>query len=113
MCRRRLGGDEYLDPTVHEIVEREATRSGPLGTVPPTAAPLTAAATSPKTRPGPRVENDPLFGNNGRAFEQVEHLVSDDDLDTSLCGVDQTDVPWDQGWPLCEACRAISSGRMT
>jgi hypothetical protein len=62
-------------------------------------------------KPSRRVENDPYFGNRGFDFEQVEHLVGEADPDTALCGVDQTDVPWNQGWPLCEACRAISEGR--
>jgi hypothetical protein len=48
---------------------------------------------------------------DGTDFEQIEHLVSDEDPDTALCGVDQTDVPWNQGFPLCEACRAIADGR--
>ena len=61
----------------------------------------------------PRFRDDPLFGNRGRDFEQVEHLVPGDDPDTALCGLDQTDVPWDQGWPLCEACRAIADGRLS
>jgi hypothetical protein len=64
------------------------------------------------SRPHPRVEGDPIFGNGGRDFEQVEHLVWDDEPDTALCGVDQTDVPWNQGWPLCEACRAVAEGRV-
>ncbi len=73
------------------------------------------AGTHPKAPAGPsrRVERDPLFGNNGFDFEQVEHLVGDDDPDTALCGIDQTDVPWDQGWPICEASRAISNGRLS
>jgi hypothetical protein len=64
-------------------------------------------------KPKPRIENDPLYGNGGADFEQVEHLVGDEDPDTSLCGIDQTDVPWNQGWPVCEACRAIANGRMS
>ncbi len=64
-------------------------------------------------KPKPRIENDPLYGNGGSDFEQVEHLVSDEDPDTSLCGIDQTGVPWNQGWPVCEACRAIARGRMS
>ena len=66
-----------------------------------------------RTRPRPRVEGDPLFGNGGREFEEVEHLVDDADPDTSLCGIDQTDVPWNQGWPLCEACKAVAEGRLS
>jgi hypothetical protein len=64
-------------------------------------------------KPAPKVKVDPLFGNRGLEFDQVEHLVPDEDPDTALCGLDQTDVPWDQGWPLCEACRAIADGRMS
>jgi hypothetical protein len=45
--------------------------------------------------------------------EDVEHLVSDEDPDTALCGVDQTDVPWEQGLPICQACVAVSQGRMS
>jgi hypothetical protein len=66
-----------------------------------------------RTRPRPRVKGDPLFGNGGREFDEVEHLVDDADPDTSLCGIDQTDVPWNQGWPLCEACRAVAEGRFS
>jgi hypothetical protein len=65
------------------------------------------------TRPARRVEGDPLYGKDGRDFEQVEHLVTDEEPDTALCGIDQTDVPWNQGWPLCEACRAIADGRLS
>jgi hypothetical protein len=65
------------------------------------------------TRPRPRVDGDPLWGNGGRDFEQIEHLVSDEDPDTALCGVDQTDVPWNQGWPLCEVCQAVADGRLS
>ena len=65
------------------------------------------------SRTAPRVDGDPFYGNDGRDFEQVEHLVGDEDPDTALCGVDQTDVPWNQGWPLCEACRAVADGRMS
>jgi len=64
-------------------------------------------------RPLPRVEGDPLYGNGGHAYEEVEHLVTDDDPDIALCGIDQTDVPWNQGWPLCEACRAVADGRLS
>jgi hypothetical protein len=46
-------------------------------------------------------------------FEECEHIVRDDDVDTALCGVDQTDVPWNQGLPVCEACAAIAQGRMS
>jgi hypothetical protein len=45
-------------------------------------------------------------------FEECEHLVGDDDPDTALCGIDQTDVPWNQGFPVCQACLAVARGRM-
>jgi hypothetical protein len=74
---------------------------------------VTERAPSTPSRIAPRVEGDPLYGNAGRDFEQVEHLVSDEDPDTALCGIDQTDVPWNQGWPICESCRAVADGRMS
>ena len=55
----------------------------------------------------------PVRGIGGVDFEQVEHLVRDDDPDTALCGVDQTGVPWNQGLPLCQACCAVAEGRMS
>jgi hypothetical protein len=64
-------------------------------------------------KPVPRIADDPFYGNDGREFEQVEHLVTDEDPNTALCGIDQTDVPWNQGWPLCEACRAVADGRLS
>jgi hypothetical protein len=54
-----------------------------------------------------------LAGNNGYGFEEREHIVREDDVDTALCGVDQTDVPWDQGLPVCQACAAVADGRMS
>jgi hypothetical protein len=64
-------------------------------------------------KPRPRFAGDPMFGNGGRMFEEVEHLVADESPDTALCGVDQSGVPWDQGWPLCEACKAVAAGRLS
>ena len=55
----------------------------------------------------------PWAGNSGHGFEECEHIVHDDDADTALCGVDQTDVPWDQGLPVCQACLAVAQGRMS
>jgi hypothetical protein len=46
-------------------------------------------------------------------FEELEHLVSDEDPDTALCGVDQTGVPWNQGFPVCQACMAVAEGRLS
>ena len=69
---------------------------------------------SPSTTPvRPAVREDLRQGSSGFDFDQVEHLVPDDDPDTALCGVDQREVPWNQGWPLCQACLAIAEGRMS
>jgi hypothetical protein len=54
-----------------------------------------------------------LLGKNGTAFEECEHIVKDDDPDTALCGIDQTDVPWNQGFRPCQACVAVVQGRMS
>ena len=51
--------------------------------------------------------------NGGHAVEESEHLVHDDDPDTALCGVDQTGVPWNQGFPVCQACVAVAEGRLS
>ena len=45
--------------------------------------------------------------------EQICHIVTEDDPDTALCGVDQTDVPWNQGLPPCQACMAVAQGRLS
>jgi hypothetical protein len=62
-------------------------------------------------RPRPIKRDDPRFGQDGHDFECIEHLV-DDDPNTALCGADQTDVPWDLGWPVCQACAAVDQGRL-
>lgn len=51
-------------------------------------------------------------GGPRSSFEQVEHLVGAEDPDTALCGLDQTDVPWNLGWPVCQACLAVAEGRL-
>ena len=64
---------------------------------------------------GKNIEAKPrqLHGGAGSDFEDVEHLVSDEDPDTALCGIDQTGVGWNLGWPVCRACVAVSEGRMS
>jgi len=84
-------------------------RSGRQGTV----RTVTERPSTTPAKPVPRIADEPFYGNDGRDFEQVEHLVTDEDPDTALCGIDQTDVPWNQGWPLCEACRAVADGRLS
>jgi hypothetical protein len=63
-------------------------------------------------RPQPIKRDDPRFGQDGHDFECIEHLVDDADPNTALCGADQTDVPWDLGWPVCQACIAVDQGRL-
>jgi hypothetical protein len=57
-----------------------------------------------------RVTSAVLPGCNGFDFDQVEHLVPDDDADTALCGLDVSDVPWNEGLPWCQACVAVAEG---
>ena len=81
--------------------------------VPATVAGVSERPSPAPARPDRRIKDDPWFGNRGHGFDEVEHLVTDEDPDTALCGVDQADVPWNQGFPLCEACRAVADGRMS
>ena len=60
----------------------------------------------------PSQETKQVYRVDGVEWEDVEHIVTDEDPDTALCGVDQTDVPWNQGFPPCEACVAVLGGRM-
>ena len=61
--------------------------------------------------PIPLPQRDRFFGGNG--FLECEHIVSEEDPDTALCGVDQTNVPWNQGLTPCQACVAVAQGRMS
>jgi hypothetical protein len=63
------------------------------------------AAPTPRTQPDRPID--------GFEYEECEHLVDDEDPDTALCGVDQTGVPWNQGFPVCQACTAVAEGRMS
>ena len=63
---------------------------------------------TPPARPKPEIRHGP----GGVGHQECEHLVHDDDPDTALCGVDQTGVPWNQGFPLCQACIAVAEGRL-
>jgi hypothetical protein len=60
--------------------------------------------------PLPKLEPRRLDG--GTEFEECEHIVDEADPDTALCGVDQTGVPWNQGFRPCQACVAVVQGRM-
>ena len=68
-------------------------------------------STMPSVSSLPEIE--PHFGADGHPFEECEHIVHDHDPDTALCGVDQTNVPWNQGLPPCQACVAVAQGRMS
>jgi hypothetical protein len=50
--------------------------------------------------------NIPVLNQDG--FEELCHLVGEQDPDTALCGKDVTGYPWNPPWPLCEACLAVS-----
>ena len=49
---------------------------------------------------------------NDEGFEELCHLVTDEDPDTALCGKDVTGYPWNPPWPRCEACLAVAGGRL-
>jgi hypothetical protein len=72
-------------------------------------APLAAPLGGDAVKLAPRVAGDPLYGNGGFDFEQVEHIVTDEEPDTALCGIDQTDVPGTRVGP--SARRASRSPR--
>ena len=58
----------------------------------------------------PRCLNTPRMNDDG--FEELCHLVTEEDPDTALCGKDVTGYPWDPPWPRCEACLAVARGDM-
>ena len=70
-----------------------------------------ATGTTPVTTPAvhPACWNIPRVNDDG--FEELCHLVREEDPDTALCGKDVTDYPWNPPWPLCQACIAIAEGR--
>ncbi len=67
-----------------------------------------APARSPAVHPD--CLNRPRRDENG--FEELCHLVTEQDPDTALCGRDVTGYPWNPPWPHCEACLAVSRGEM-
>jgi hypothetical protein len=73
---------------------------------------VVARDTIPRVTELPFVAPRLRHGIDGAAFEECEHIVGDDDPDTALCGIDQTNVPWNQGFPVCQACLAVAQGRM-
>ena len=56
----------------------------------------------------PACRNVPGIADDG--FEELCHLVTDQDPDTALCGKDVTGYPWNPPWPRCEACLAVARG---
>jgi hypothetical protein len=56
----------------------------------------------------PACRNVPRINDSG--FEELCHLVTDEDPDTALCGKDVTGYPWNPPWPRCEACLAVARG---
>lgn len=73
---------------------------------------VSTRAGAPVTPPNvhPRCLNKPKVGDDG--FEQLCHLVTEEDPDTALCGRDVTGYPWNPPWPRCEACMAVARGEM-
>ena len=68
-----------------------------------------APVKSPNVHPG--CFNVPRSNDDG--FEELCHLVTALDPDTALCGKDVAGYPRNPPWPRCEACLAISRGRMS
>ncbi len=77
--------------------------------VSPAAPPI---ATRPAVAPNvhPECRNTPRINDDG--FEELCHLVTEEDPDTALCGKDVAGYPWDPPWPRCEACLAVARGEM-
>ncbi len=76
------------------------------------AAGVEPQASTPVRAPNvhPDCINVPRIGGDG--FEELCHLVTEEDPDTALCGKDVTGYPWNPPWPRCEACLAVSRGDM-
>ena len=67
---------------------------------------------APRTLP-PNVAHDclnvPRMGDGG--FEELCHIVGEEDEDTALCGRDVTGYRCNPPWPLCQACLEVADGR--
>jgi hypothetical protein len=70
--------------------------------------PITAPSRLPNVHPACR--NVP--GRSDGGFEEICHLVGEEDPDTALCGADVTGYPWNPPWPRCEACLAVARGQL-
>ena len=75
-------------------------------------APRHPRGAAPARTPGvhPDCLNTPRRDADG--FEELCHLVTDEDPDTALCGRDVAGYPWNPPWPRCEACMAVARGEM-
>ena len=73
---------------------------------------VSSRAAAPARTPNvhPSCVNIPRIGDGG--FEELCHLVTEEDPDTALCGRDVTGYPWNPPWPRCEACLAVSRHEM-
>jgi hypothetical protein len=73
---------------------------------------VSSSAEAPTRVPNvhPNCLNTPKKGEGD--FEELCHLVTEDDPDTALCGRDVTGYPWNPPWPRCEACLAVARGEM-
>jgi hypothetical protein len=80
--------------------------------VPSYAAAVAPTAARPAVLPNVHPECRNLPGINDDGFEQLCHLVTEQDPDTALCGKDVTGYPWDPPWPRCEACLSVARGEM-
>jgi hypothetical protein len=76
------------------------------------APPVLPHAARPAVTPNvhPQCKNTPRINDDG--FEELCHLVTEQDPDTALCGKDVSNYPWDPPWPRCEACLAVARGEM-
>jgi hypothetical protein len=81
---------------------------------PPIPASYAAAVLAARPTVAPNVHpacvNTPNVNDEG--FEELCHLVTEQDPNTALCGKDVTGYPWDPPWPRCEACLAVARGEM-
>lgn len=68
----------------------------------PTEAPTRLPNVAPECR------NRPRIGDSG--FEELCHLVTDEQPDLALCGKDVTGYPWNPPWPACQACLEVARG---